>query len=224
MPAISPGNSRRCYGGQAPDSLLDSYEIERKPHITELVATTKAIGELDGERARRRDEWLGDAFDRGAAETSRQKFIPDLAVGLLGRDETGKLAPAAGTLFVQPTVKDAQDVSHRLDDLIGECFAVITCGPEPQRWLTGSAEMQWREIGGRRIVVSPTAPFRDGLTAAYVEEGAVLQDWMHRLGQGAIVVRPDKYVFGFAQDETSLQRMVEQVVNAMNELDQLQPG
>jgi 3-(3-hydroxy-phenyl)propionate hydroxylase len=205
--------------GHASDSLLDSYEIERKPHITELVATTKAIGEiigeLDGERARQRDAVLGDAFDRGEAETSRQKFIPDLAAGLLGRDETGKLAPAAGTLFVQPTVKDVHGVSHRLDDLIGECFAIVALDEERQRWLTGSAERQWREIGGRRIIVSPTAPFRDGPTAAYVEEGAVLQDWIDRLGQGAIVVRPDKYVFGIAQDGLALQRMVEQVVNAM---------
>jgi hypothetical protein len=30
------------------------------------------------------------------------------------------------------------------------------------------------------------------------------------------VVRPDKYVFGFAQDETSLRRMVGQVASAMN--------
>jgi 3-(3-hydroxy-phenyl)propionate hydroxylase len=206
--------------GRAPDHLLDSYEIERKPHITELVATTKAvgeiIGELDEDRARRRDRRLGDALDRGEAETSRQKFIPDLAAGLLARDETGKLAHAAGTLFVQPAVKDARGVSHRFDDVIGERFAIITLGEEPQRWLTGGAEMQWCGIGGQRIIVSPMPRFDDGPIATYVEEGTVLRDWMRRLGDGAVVVRPDKYVFGFAQDETSLRRMVGQVASAMN--------
>ena len=45
--------------GDLPESLLSSYETERKPHIRQLVAVTKelgkVIGELDVETARRRD-------------------------------------------------------------------------------------------------------------------------------------------------------------------------
>jgi 3-(3-hydroxy-phenyl)propionate hydroxylase len=204
--------------GRAPDRLLDSYEAERKPHITQLVATTKAlgeiIGELDWDRARLRDQLLGDALDRGEAETLRQKFIPDLTAGLLARDDAGTLACAAGTLFVQPSVTDVHGITHRLDDLIGERFAIVTLGQEAQRWLTGTAKIQWQGIGGQRIVVASAPQFGDGPIATYQEEGTLLQDWMSRFGEGAVVVRPDKYVFGFAHDEASLQLMVGQLASA----------
>jgi 3-(3-hydroxy-phenyl)propionate hydroxylase len=208
--------------GRAPDGLLGSYEVERKPHVRELVATTKAlgeiIGELDWEAARRRDGLLGEGIDRGETETLRQKFIPDLTNGLLAHlaagDGKGVLATAAGTLFVQPTVKDTRGAVHRLDDLIGDRFTIVLPDHETEQWMAPLTAMDWQKIGGKRLVVTPEPRF-DG-TEAFVEEGSLLSDWMRRFGRGAAVVRPDKYVFGLAHDRRSLQQMVEQVVEALN--------
>jgi len=55
--------------------LLDSYEIECKPHVTAIVATAKEfgkiIGELDPTAARARDERLREELKLGQAVTIR---------------------------------------------------------------------------------------------------------------------------------------------------------
>src|SRR5262249_22181501 len=105
--------------GGANDALLDSYEQERKPHVKALVGFAKkageVIGELDREKARARDALLRGQLERGEAETIRQRYIPDLAAGVLD-PASGQ---TAGTLFVQPRV-GADGVL--LDDLIAPRF------------------------------------------------------------------------------------------------------
>jgi 3-(3-hydroxy-phenyl)propionate hydroxylase len=85
--------------GHAAEPLLETYEIERKPHIRELVETTKQMGEIIGEldwgRARQRDATMGRSLDEGRTETLRQRYIPNLTQGLLARDTQGMLMPAA---------------------------------------------------------------------------------------------------------------------------------
>ena len=77
--------------GKADESLLDSYEVERKPHVRPVVAMAKEfgkiIGELDLAAAKARDRRLRAELVAGKAETIRQKFIPDL--------KDGMIAPAA---------------------------------------------------------------------------------------------------------------------------------
>jgi 3-(3-hydroxy-phenyl)propionate hydroxylase len=68
-------------------NLLDTYETERKPHMRQLVATTKELGEIIGEMdlegARHRDETLEKELTAGLTPTLRQKFIPNLVDGLI---------------------------------------------------------------------------------------------------------------------------------------------
>jgi 3-(3-hydroxy-phenyl)propionate hydroxylase len=85
--------------GDAAEGLLDSYEIERQPHVRAVVASAKEfgkiIGELDPVAAAERDLRLRAELKAGTAETIRQKFIPDLVSGLIARDTA-----LAGRLFV----------------------------------------------------------------------------------------------------------------------------
>src|SRR6202521_1965566 len=99
--------------GNAGDALLDSYEVERKPHVRSVVASAKEfgkiIGELDHEAAVARDARLRAELKSGTAETIRQKFIPDLASGLIACG-----AKLAGGLFVQLQVRAADGGVRRL--------------------------------------------------------------------------------------------------------------
>ncbi len=206
--------------GRAPEALLDSYETERKPHIRELVATTKGLGEIIGEldeaAARRRDEAMGDDLDARRTETLRQRFIPDLTAGLLARAADGVLAPGAGTLFVQPDVVDAAGRKHRLDDLIGDRFCIVCLDDVAAAWLAPEAAARWRSIGGRRLVVGPAAGHHaDG--EAVVETRSLLRNWMSGFGHGVAVVRPDKYVFGIATDAQQLNHMVDVISDTLGQ-------
>jgi 3-(3-hydroxy-phenyl)propionate hydroxylase len=193
----------------AQDALLDSYEAERKPHVEALVGFAKkageVIGELDLAAARARDALLRGQLERGEAETIRQRFIPNLAGGLIDAAS----GPVAGTLFVQPHVGEAGE-GELLDDVVEPNFLLATTSGEAQSWLSAASLDIWRRIGGERVVISQdemTGANPDGVHRLR-ERGRLFADWMARHGAAAVVARPDRYVYGVATDREGLNRLV----------------
>ena len=204
----------------APDALLDSYEQERKPHVRTLVATAKEfgqiIGELDPEAARIRDETLRGQLERGEAETIRQRFVPNLTTGIIDR---GPRARGAGTLFVQPKIRrhtrnDAVGDEVLLDDLLQFRFLIAAATAEAQAWLTPASRELWRRLGGERITIQPAEQAGPANSLAdddirnLRETDGLFAAWMREQECVAVVVRPDRYVFGTANDATQLNRLV----------------
>jgi 3-(3-hydroxy-phenyl)propionate hydroxylase len=85
--------------GKAADKLLDTYEEERKQHVTRLTGVIKDIGKIIGERdpvaARERDRRLLEQAGGQVPTLPRQNLIPPLEGGF--RSES--LHSAIGTLF-----------------------------------------------------------------------------------------------------------------------------
>src|SRR5207302_6876570 len=194
----------------AHDRLLDTYEVERKPHVEALVGFAKkageVIGELDVAAARARDALLRGQLERGEAETIRQRFIPDLTGGLIDAAS----GPVAGTLFVQPRVREAGE-GVLLDDVVEPRFLLATTSGEAQSWLSAASLDIWRRLGGERAVISQdemTGVNRDGIHRLR-ERGRLFAHWMARNGAAAVVARPDRYVYGVATDRDGLNRLVE---------------
>ncbi len=203
--------------GKATDRLLDTYEIERAPHVSELVATAKAfgeiIGELDREAALRRDERLREELRTGAAQTNRQKFIPDLRHGLIGAH-----AKLSGTLFVQPMVQRPSGQRCRLDDLLKPGFVMASNSSKAFESLGDGALNLWRRIGGEFVVVT-TEAVKDGAGFPTLQEvGNLFASWMKANGVSAVIVRPDRYVFGAANDKNDLNRLVEELASGLGVL------
>lgn len=200
----------------ASDTLLDTYELERKPHVRDLVGAAKSlgliVGELDLELAKKRDIRLRGQIERGEVETSRQKMIPDLRDGVF--DGGG----AGGTLFVQPHVATLGGQFVLLDDLLKGRFLLVTKSCEPQGWLTERTRAIWSRLGGEGAVIHPKH-----LDAGDVAEGVLIlterdelyAQWMQRHSCAAVIVRPDRYVFGVAADAAGLNRLVDLVEDHM---------
>jgi 3-(3-hydroxy-phenyl)propionate hydroxylase len=190
----------------ARDALLDTYEVERKPHVKTLVSLAKkageVIGELDPGAARARDALLRGQLARGEQETVRQRFIPNLTTGVLDAASP----QVAGTLFVQPRL-DAGD--RLLDDVVAPRFLLVTATAQAQAWLTPQALDLWRRLGGERVVIGTQARPTDGGIHHLAEQGDLFAGWMTRHGAAAVVVRPDRYVYGIARDRDALNRMME---------------
>lgn len=168
--------------GVASESLLDTYESERKPHATfwvEMAAKQAvAIQTLDPEFAKERDE-----FVRTHPEESAVPTPPALGPGL----HEGDTDERAGKLSIQPILADGT----RLDDTIGSHFlvaadrAVYDQLPEPTR----------------------AALDQDGDTVTLVDPlkiDALLQSVRAR----AVVIRPDRYILGIGDSPTDLERLV----------------
>ena len=197
--------------GCAGDTLLDSYELERKPHVRAVVASAKEfgkiIGELDPVAAIARDTRLRAELKAGTAETIRQKFIPDLVSGLIAND-----AKLAGKLFVQPHVQGADGRTRRHDDLLKPEFAIVTATPAAISWLSPASLSWWRQLDGERVVIATSgeSSVRDGVLQV-VESERLFADWMRDNGVEAVIVRPDRYVFGGAENADQLNLLIEQL-------------
>lgn len=89
----------------SPDALLDTYETERKPHVTELISRAKEfgleIGMLDTAKALQRDAQLREALAKTHGVTLRQRYVPQLSCGVIDTEDSGG---HAGSLFLQPRV------------------------------------------------------------------------------------------------------------------------
>ena len=207
-------------------ALLDTYGIERKRHVRTVVGHAKdfglIIGELDVERARARDLELGALLASGQSETVRQKFIPGLEAGLIDHEEDRRPRPGAGELFVQPWVQDA-DGFVRLDDRLPPGFAIVSCDEEPIAWLDADTAALWERLQGKLAVVTwagmpdgAKAPIREAREALRVtERDGLLTGWLRGHAARAALVRPDRYVYGFAKDASHLRGMILDIARAV---------
>jgi 3-(3-hydroxy-phenyl)propionate hydroxylase len=204
----------------ASPALLDSYEQERKPHVRSVVATAKAlgliIGELDPVAARIRDETLRAQLARGEVETIRQRLVPNLESGVIDRDPAAR---GAGTLFVQPRVRRVTSLHAAggpllLENLLQFRFLIVTSGGHAQAWLTAESLALWRRVRGERIVIGspgqtfPPEEVASGEVQYFEETDTLFVDWMSQMGCAAVVVRPDRYVFGMASNAQQLNCLV----------------
>jgi 3-(3-hydroxy-phenyl)propionate hydroxylase len=206
----------RVLRGRAGDTLLESYEVERKPHVRAIVASAKEfgkiIGELDPVVAAARDRRLRAELQSGKAETIRQKFIPDLAGGLIAPG-----AKLAGGLFLQPYVRAPDGQVKRLDDLLKPEFAIFTATHAAMAGISDGALLNWQQFGGERVVIAASGDSsnQNGVLTV-VENERMFADWMRNNAVEAVIVRPDRYVFAGAENTAQLNVLIKQLVQTLD--------
>jgi 3-(3-hydroxy-phenyl)propionate hydroxylase len=197
----------------ASPALLDSYQQERKVHVRNVVAQAKdlglIIGELDLAAAQARDARLRAA--RVAGEPTRHQLIPPLTCGLIDCDARGEPAPGAGSLFPQPTVETADGRVGLMDDLVPPVFLVVSATPGPLIALAEPELAMLRRCGALRVLLrSPgdTGAAADSGLVVLVAENRLLADWLAEVGATAAVIRPDRYVYGIADTDARLAKLI----------------
>jgi 3-(3-hydroxy-phenyl)propionate hydroxylase len=166
--------------GRADESLLDSYESERAPHVKAFIDLAVNIGAIiqttNPEAARARDA----RFTAGSPEIFECP-APQLGPGLWRGDTT-----PVGQVFPQPVLDDGR----WLDAVVGQRFAVLA---DPALLATvGSATRAWWRW--QRVVDVP---------AVHVS----LKDWLQQHGVAAVLLRPDRYIAGIAKDAQALESL-----------------
>ncbi|HVV92513.1 MAG TPA: bifunctional 3-(3-hydroxy-phenyl)propionate/3-hydroxycinnamic acid hydroxylase [Hyphomicrobiales bacterium] len=168
--------------GDAPASLLDTYERERAAHVRAYIELAVELGGIiqatDPKRAADRDRAL-------LADPRLLEIItPPLGPGL-----HGDAPPPAATRAAQPLLGDGT----RLDDRAGYGFALLA---DPA-WLA-RLPPGCRERLARRPVSVIAA---DGDAA----------DYLARLGAPAVVIRPDRAILGTATTADELSARLNQI-------------
>ena len=178
----------------APEHLLDTYEQERKPHVTTTTRTAMALGreicECDVDLAAQRDARLL-AQQGGAVRTVlRQDLIPGLTSGLI---DAG--SPAAGAILPQPMVQ-TDGFAGRLDDVTGRTVRAVAVDP-PSPGERAALVAALAPLGGVLVELGRAGARGPGVVEAVEGEG-VVRSWLDTVGRRIAIARPDHYVYGTA--------------------------
>ncbi len=181
--------------GSLPESVLDSYQAERLPHVKDVtnraVKTGKLIIQRNRYRATARNHFFRTASKvPGFTSWLRQnRWLPDAHYrkGLLAHNGNG----AVGWLIPQPWVIDEKGDVVRLDDVIGGRWVVVHLGP-------ASDCQAWRAAGVPvvKILVPGSKPNTDSV----VDADGMLTRWLDQKGASVVVVRPDGFVYAGAAE------------------------
>ena len=138
-----------------------------------------APGRLLGLMSEKRDSWLG-----------RRVY---------GRDPFA--SSPVGRLFIQPSVRTGTGELQRLDDVIGNHFAVLGWGADPTFGLTARARAVAETLGVRFVLAKPDVQMAhtDDVPESVIAIGDPLnrlKDWFGARSQSVVLLRPDRFVAG----------------------------
>lgn len=121
--------------GSADESLLDTYDLERRPHAAAMVQLSHRMGKLIMTSDRRK-AWLRDtAFSLARFAPSvkqyfaAMKFVKTAKITGGCTADLGDDSAMRGASLPQPHVFDAWGRRSRLDDNLGRGWALIATGP-----------------------------------------------------------------------------------------------
>jgi 3-(3-hydroxy-phenyl)propionate hydroxylase len=158
--------------GEAGETILDSYQTEREPHVRALTESAIAMGRIvctaDPEMAAQRDAMMLAQRAQGQQPVPPPDPSPGPGVFLAG-------SVRAASIFPQGVV-DGQ----RLDEVLGAGAWLIARRASDIAGITAAQLSRVESLEGKTL-------------AAFVP---ALSDWLAACGADAVLVRPDRYVFG----------------------------
>lgn len=170
--------------GSLPDSALDSYQGERRPHVTSLIRLATVIGRAMTEGGEVGNVLRGVVAPRlrhlpGFRAKVLDSATPPLRRSVLRQRRRTPWSPS-GRLCPNAPLADGR----RFDDLVGPAFALVT-----SRALPPGAE---------------SAAERRGVVLVPVEATSALGRWLARGRVGGVLVRPDRTVLDCGDDVLAL--------------------
>jgi len=164
----------------ASETLLESYQIERYPHVKQYIDLTIQMGQMINQTSSA--IVAGNATDPKKGPQTLSQFKPSLGSGLgIGA------SPLVGSLFPQPRINSG----NLLDEYLDINFALIVSRTFKQN-LTETDFKQFREKE-IKIVIDQTDQ---------------LELWFEKKGVGAVLLRPDRYILGIANKKSDLETLL----------------
>ncbi len=195
----------RVVRGESPDTLLESYYLERSSHAEDLVEWAVSIGRLMEHTAAveqatqegREPPDVPEEIKRSGYGLGREQ--PPLRDGVVMREQVDSES-LVGTLLPQPIVQ-CTDVDLRMDDLMGEGFTLVT---------TSDSSLQLNESARALMKKMRVSLFElDGLNLSRGKLHPVLEK-----GE-SIIVRPDHIVFGQTTEHTTIEHLLKSLAGQL---------
>ncbi|WP_321964824.1 bifunctional 3-(3-hydroxy-phenyl)propionate/3-hydroxycinnamic acid hydroxylase [Paraburkholderia sp. J7] len=187
---------REVLGGRLPESILDSYEVERAPNVAFVTAESERLGRII-KRQMTASEKL-DALHRLLCKALHMQEPPQPLAGLPALDGGWISAPPQKTNLIgqmppQPRVADVRGRQGHLDDFLGTGFVLLGDGVNPKQFLSGSQQADWAALNSRHIVLREVSQGATSEEDLFDLEGTLLS-WMRARNTKCVALRPDRFV------------------------------
>jgi 3-(3-hydroxy-phenyl)propionate hydroxylase len=191
------------------ERLLDGYQMEREPHVREIISASVRAGAAvcitDPEKARDRDAEFRAAEVARKGTVAIADIVPPIRSGLIDT-ETGGLR--------LPEFAVADDGSIvRLDTVLNGRLAILSPDDSFDLKLEPGTLARWKVAGGQVITIGA---YGSAERLCDIEER--FANWLSENKAIAIIVRPDRYIYGLARTAADLHRQISDL------LGQLEPG
>lgn len=190
------------------DTLLDTYESERKAHAKAMISLSQTAGAVLAVRNPIK-VWARDAFTRimnwlppvkRYFLEMRFKPMPRYREGALNYGPNGfDAASHVGRMFIQPRVALANGWQGRLDDLCGNGFVLLSWGVDPSWWLNDETKAILDALDTKLIWAVPmtglafeTERHPDVFVIGDLQER--LKGWFGETPHSMVLLRPDRFV------------------------------
>ncbi len=185
--------------GALPESILDTYQTERLPHVKEVTNRAVKVGKIIVDRNVVRAAVRQRAFRTAGKVPGFETWLRNNRWLPHARYRAGLLAhngnPAPGWLIPQPWVIDDKGDTVRFDETVGGGWSVLYTGDEaPWR--------DWRSAGVPILRIAPpgSAPGPDRI----VDRDGTLTRWLKGKKAAVLALRPDGFVYCAAGDDQTL--------------------
>lgn len=189
--------------GGAPDSLLDTFQEEREPHVRFITEKAIELGKVqtmrDKELAEERDRVMMAAH---AARKHPDKFqYPPIS---------GRMISDNGGLFPQGYVSDSTR-SAMFDDIAGTSWQIVVSQPGVLRQLSPALRENFKSMGGTEASFGISSMLEG---APLSDTGGVYSRWFANEECLAAIVRPDRHIYGTARTTGDLIALLEKLITS----------
>ncbi|WP_311028709.1 bifunctional 3-(3-hydroxy-phenyl)propionate/3-hydroxycinnamic acid hydroxylase [Mesorhizobium koreense] len=196
--AAALASAREC------NELLDSYQLERKPHAWQMIGLALRMGKVMMPSSRLQAFLLRLGFRilsvyppaRDYVAQMRYKPKPRFDRGMLWPDGRGGDHMLVGRLFPQPIVESEHHQRHRLDDVLGSGSALIVFSERPDSVVGADMAADFERLGIRVIGLTPE--YMNAVSAAFPVYRDVSRFTSAKAFRAytdqAFLLRPDRYV------------------------------
>lgn len=204
--------------GVCEEALLDSYSPERHAHVRTLIVGSAERGQVfnltDPDEARARDVQMRKNFASGGGSENLKKSygsVPPLTAGLLFRRD-GAVVEPAGWLSAQHRVRHGH-VESLLDDHVGARWLLVLRDSALVAGVGVRGLALLDRLGGRVWAIDAG---EHGAHGGFQDVAGAYAGWLADLGCAAVLVRPDSYIFGGANDEEGVAELFDSLVTQLH--------
>jgi len=190
--------------GKADDSLLDTYQTERRPHVSDVIDLSMYLGKVicipDAAKAAERDA----AFFSGQA--APPPAFPTLTAGIVRRGADGAVQAPAGLLSPHGRVS-VGNVEDRYDDTVGLGFVLVTRNAVALQALGHRQRAFLQALGAKQVVVAAKGTDAGSPALIDLDDKFLLYMAQHKIE--TMVVRPDFYLYGAVSKASEVNALID---------------